>query len=150
MFRIVSRKRSAVLAVTAAAVGLCALTVPTSAAAPPRAVRSLPAMTFDFTGLGGITKTGTGTVIDTTGATVGAVYQHCDALDSLTGKVYCTDLAVLTSGMQLSTVEAVPNTTTYPTPYEGVITGATQGAEGLTGEAHFVIRNHNQEDINFS
>ena len=153
MRRAIPIKRITALAVAALTIGTaCALTVPASAHTPTSTrAASIPAITLDFTSLlGGANATGTGKVLDANNDNVGTVYQHCDALDTAAGHTYCTGLVALTTGAQLTYAAAVPNTTTYPTSYEGVITGGTRGYDGITGEAHFALQSQATTDLNFS
>lgn len=154
MTRFVTAKRAAAAATATAAAAL-ALVAGSSApalAAAQQDSATPPSLTLDFNGTnseagaGGVVGAGfggTATVRDSSGAAVGTAYDQCDedAISTTSLTAFCTADVVFNDGSQvtLSVVFPIQNplTATYPTSFDGVITGGTGAYAGISGAAHF-------------
>lgn len=149
MFRVVKAKRS--LAVAAAGIAVVAA-VPALASADTAATAVPPSVTIDFSGsnseAGAATAIGAGfggraTVKDANGAVAGTAYDVCDkdAINAKAITALCQADIVFNGGDQVAFTVVVPIqnplTATYPTKFDGVITGGTGQYKGITGTVHF-------------
>ncbi|CAN3984738.1 hypothetical protein KPATCC21470_7469 [Kitasatospora purpeofusca] len=77
--------------------------------------------------------------------TIGAIYSTCTKVEAGPDQLYCTSLLKFGPEKQVTLSVVVPLGDGAAKEFDGTITGGNYAYEGVTGVAHFTLKNGNYE-----